>query len=795
MCSTKIEDLIPAVVTWSLILGVTGTYFVFVCYPFSASYSWAMFAVHIILAVYVLSCLTRTTFMDPGFFPFATDEEADESKSAPVNREHNINGVMTRVKWCNTCLFYRPPRCSHCAICNRCVDCFDHHCPWVNNCVGRRNSRYFFMFLLSLCTHIIVVFVVTLFHLLQSLESVGHYVNIICIVILILSGLSFVPVIGLLAFHVFLISRGMTTNEQVTDKFRTTLNPFTLGFLRNWERFCCAPQFPRRPIELFGADSKRKFCTRRSHRPQKLREIQRGVHESLLPTATDNNVLSSGNYSRLGPIALVPTDGSLPNNGLDTHMSSRFIPQKYGPVDRPGSFVSSPLEPRGPLMDDVHPMLTAVHVDKQSSEKQLMNSSSPQWTNPSQTNAAQRMTGTRQAVTTSAAYQPTALINNSGRAAGDAGSISLSGWSEDAASLKTLDRLIGVTRHQTATVSSSIGGGVGPSSGAVVGCIRENGESGMVSSTGTNALGAAGGDSEPSGINRDTTQINGYHDGLSNRGVDSVSQHFLQQSHTPHLTSDTNPVPTLETDSYCNFYEGSAGGSSTAGQSDGQGMFGSYLNYNHIDTHLTVNANAESSGLLSPNPLHHGRLINDTAISYHNPLINSNPRGIANNGSTVFVSGTNSVIAHPPLCSSLLTTPRQNESSARASNSLYSPTLTNDESTFLPRSAISGLNTNEYSNTITPTHAHGRDPVGDTQLLRFGFNFPVTEMTAPRASQETLSTAASQTSVFHGSPSSPGSFQFGTAGADVSASSNTPVSDSHGNRIGFAGAIQPRGTS
>lgn len=175
------------------------------CYSFSASYSWAIFAVHIVLSVYVLSCLTRTTFMDPGFFPFgtmtvstnalilATDEEADESKSAPVNKEYNINGIMTRVKWCNTCLFYRPPRCSHCAICNRCVDvcivklkwshvffqCFDHHCPWVNNCVGRRNSRYFFMFLLSLCMHILAVFVITLFHLLQSTESVSYYVNII----------------------------------------------------------------------------------------------------------------------------------------------------------------------------------------------------------------------------------------------------------------------------------------------------------------------------------------------------------------------------------------------------------------------------------------------------------------------------------------------------------------------------------------------------------------------------------------------------------------------------------------
>ncbi|XP_069768902.1 palmitoyltransferase ZDHHC5-like isoform X3 [Narcine bancroftii] len=237
---------IPVLAATTFLVGSTSLFFVFPCPWLSQTFTPVVPVYNVIIFLFVLANFCKATFMDPGIYPRADeDEDKDEDLRAPLFKNVEIRGIQVRMKWCSTCRFYRPPRCSHCSVCDNCVEEFDHHCPWVNNCIGRRNYRYFFLFLISLTTHIVGIFFFALVYLLHHLDRISSVHSAVTVAVMCVAGLFFIPVAGLTAFHLVLVARGRTTNEQVTGKFRGGVNPFTQGCWRNTSYMLCSSQSPR----------------------------------------------------------------------------------------------------------------------------------------------------------------------------------------------------------------------------------------------------------------------------------------------------------------------------------------------------------------------------------------------------------------------------------------------------------------------------------------------------------------------------------------------------------------------
>ncbi|KAK1885799.1 Palmitoyltransferase ZDHHC5 [Dissostichus eleginoides] len=197
---------VPVSAATFFLVGSTTLFFCFTCPWLSERFSVAVPIYNGVVFLFVLANFCMATFMDPGIFPRAEeDEDKEDDFRAPLYKTVEIRGIQVRMKWCSTCRFYRPPRCSHCSVCDNCVEDFDHHCPW----------------------------------------NIDRLHAIVTLAVMCVAGLFFIPVAGLTGFHIVLVARGRTTNEQVTGKFRGGVNPFTNGCWKNVSHVLCSSQAPR----------------------------------------------------------------------------------------------------------------------------------------------------------------------------------------------------------------------------------------------------------------------------------------------------------------------------------------------------------------------------------------------------------------------------------------------------------------------------------------------------------------------------------------------------------------------
>ncbi|CAH9116048.1 unnamed protein product [Cuscuta europaea] len=160
-------------------------------------------------------CYFVCVVKDPGSVPSSYVPDVEEPQLS--DQESGRIGILQARK-CEKCSAYKPPRAHHCRICKTCILRMDHHCLWINNCVGHRNYKPF----------VLLVFYSTIASTYSSIMLISSIVNkdwssadvsgwsplwifyVTCGVMIVVLTVTLATLLG---WHIYLTVHNMTTIE------------------------------------------------------------------------------------------------------------------------------------------------------------------------------------------------------------------------------------------------------------------------------------------------------------------------------------------------------------------------------------------------------------------------------------------------------------------------------------------------------------------------------------------------------------------------------------------------------
>ena len=242
----------PSNIRPSLLTGLLLTVPFFLCILFnSKDINIIIIIIVFILYIITMILLFLISFTDPGIIrKFKSEDNIYISRKDIYLFQL---GYIRKYKYCSTCSIIRPSRSSHCSDCNNCVEKFDHHCPWVGNCTGKRNYKYFFIFLFLINILFIVLTIISIKFVVKKIHKViSKNKNLknkknenlpyalsevtISLYLIIYSVMILIFVDRLLFYHIGLINNNITTKEDLKCTWNNPFgNPFKRKKILNWK--------------------------------------------------------------------------------------------------------------------------------------------------------------------------------------------------------------------------------------------------------------------------------------------------------------------------------------------------------------------------------------------------------------------------------------------------------------------------------------------------------------------------------------------------------------------------------
>ncbi|CAN8184580.1 unnamed protein product [Coccothraustes coccothraustes] len=153
-----------AVVTWMLVFYADFVVLLVMLVP-SRDYVYSVIngTLFNTLAFLALASHFRAMLTDPGAVP-----KGNATKEFIESLQLKPGQVVYK---CPKCCSIKPDRAHHCSVCKRCIRKMDHHCPWVNNCVGENNQKYFVLFTMYIALISLHALIMVGFHFLYCFEE------------------------------------------------------------------------------------------------------------------------------------------------------------------------------------------------------------------------------------------------------------------------------------------------------------------------------------------------------------------------------------------------------------------------------------------------------------------------------------------------------------------------------------------------------------------------------------------------------------------------------------------------